>query len=138
MPRKKAAATLSNLEKMQAELAAKIKATKDRIAAEAKAVERHKAQLVGAVILRKMAAGDGSHLAGIVLDELEKTLTKTSDRYRARFAPITKPSAKPKKVNEIARNAWAAVGDAWSCFAHFWEMAVAACPPHPPRIFAAR
>ena len=94
MPRKKAEATLSSLEKLQAELGAKIKAAKDKIAAEAKAVERHKAELIGAVILRKLAAGDGSVVAGMVLDELERTLTKTSDRALFGFAPIAKPAAK--------------------------------------------
>ena len=97
MPRKKA--SLSSLEKLQAELSAKIKAAKDKIAAEAREIERHKAELIGAVILRKIAANDGSPMAGIVLDELEKTLTKNSDRALFGFAPRTpqsKPAAKPK------------------------------------------
>ena len=105
MPRKKAAATLSSLEKLQAELSAKIKAAKDKVAAEAKEAERHKAELIGAVILRKIAAGDGSGVAGIVLDELEKTLTKTSDRALFGFAAISKPAAKPKGKKLAATDA---------------------------------
>jgi hypothetical protein len=100
MPRK-AADKLSSLEKLQAELGAKIKAAKDKIAAEAKETDRRKAELLGAVVLKKLAENDGSAVAGIILEELEKTLTKTSDRALFGFAPL-KSQTKPKGKDSAA------------------------------------
>ena len=98
MAKRKPSDKLTALEKQQAELAKKIKAQRDKITAEAKAAECHKAEIVGAVVLKKTgSADDGSMLGGLVRDELEKSLTKNTERVLFGLTPLAK-EPKPATV----------------------------------------
>ncbi len=94
MARQKPSAQLETLLKQQADLEKKLKEAKAKADAEAKETQRHKSELVGALVLKEMDRLPNGPLTTLVGDLLAAGITKASDRAHFGLAPLPK-EAKP-------------------------------------------